>query len=196
MIKIGLTGGIGSGKSYVANFFSKLGIPVYNSDERGKHLMRNDVLVKEKLIEAFGPESFTLKGLNREFLSRLVFNDRNKLETINKIVHPAVQSDFEQWVQKNANSPYVIKEAAILIESGAYKTLNSLIVVTAPTAIRISRVIERDNMSKSDIEKRIANQMSDQDRISYGNFIINNDGIMLVKKQVHEIHNKILNNSE
>lgn len=191
MIKVGLTGGIGSGKTYIANFFSKLGIPVYNSDDRGKYLMENNLQVKEKLINAFGTESFNSEGLNRQYLSQLVFNDKAKLNVINNIVHPAVKIDFDNWLQHNINNNYIIKEAAILIESGAYKSLDYLIVISAPTPIRINRVMKRDNMSKTEVEKRIANQMSDKERISFADFVINNDGTMLVKNQIQEINNKI-----
>lgn len=195
MIKVGLTGGIGSGKTYIANIFSELGIPVYNSDERGKYLMEHDFIVKEKLFEVFGPESFSDNKLNREYLAKQVFNNNSKLSAINKIVHPAVHEDFNHWVKINSGNQYLIKEAAILIESGAYKELDLLIVVTAPIPTRINRVIKRDNLSRVDIEKRIANQLSDQERINYADFVINNDGTMLVKTQIQEIHNKILSNS-
>lgn len=192
MIKIGLTGGIGSGKTYVASIFSEMNIPVYNSDDRAKYLMAFNIKVKNELINAFGPECFNSEGLNRKFLASEVFNDKNKLKTINQIVHPAVQSDFITWCAQQ-RSPYIIKEAAILIESGANKQVDKLIVVTAPLWVRINRIEARDKLSKTEIEARIANQMTDDERLKYADFEIINDGIMLVVEQIKEIHNKILN---
>lgn len=192
MIKVGLTGGIGSGKTYITHFFNKLGIAIYNSDTRGKHLMDSDPQVKNKIIEAFGSESYNQDGLNRKYLSQHVFNDNAKLATINQIVHPAVKADFENWCSSHKNDTYIIKEAAILIESGAYKDCDYLIVVTAPTNMRIQRVIDRDNMTPDEIKKRMAKQLSDDDRLQHASFTINNDGTMLVEEQVVEIHNQLL----
>lgn len=191
MIKVGLTGGIGSGKTFIAEHFSKLNIPIYNSDIRGKHLMDNSADVKQQLIKAFGQETFTTNGLNRKYLSELVFNDKSKLNTINNIVHPAVANDFKLW-QAQQQAPYIIKEAAILIESGAYKELDYLIVVTAPEQLRITRVVERDNMTREQVQQRISNQISDKERLRHANFVINNNGIMLVEQQVLKTHNNLL----
>lgn len=192
MIKVGLTGGIGSGKTHIAGLFLKLNIPVYNSDNRGKYLMSNDEAVKKQLIDAFGPETFCKGELNRNFLAKQVFNDSSKLTTINQIVHPAVKIDYENWLHTNSNKPYTIKEAAILIESGAYKDCDKLIVVTAPLDVRIKRIEKRDNMTPDEINSRIAKQISDEERLKYANYVVNNDGIMLVDKQIIEIHKQLL----
>ncbi len=194
MIKVGLTGGIGSGKTYIAEYFVKLGVPVYNSDTRGKILMDNDSTIKKQLISAFGEQTFTNNGLNRTYLAEIVFNDKKKLTTINNIVHPAVRSDFENWCKTKSNYSYIIQEAAILIESEAYKNLDYLIVVTAPKEIRIERVMQRDKLSNKEVENRIANQLSDSERIKHADFIINNDGIKLVETQVEKINIEIKQN--
>lgn len=193
MIKIGLTGGIGSGKTYVSNIFSKLGVPIYNSDTQGKFLMEHDTHVIKQLISAFGEKVYNANGLNRSYLAEIVFNNKSKLNTINEIVHPAVKADFEKWCNKHNKHSYIIKEAAILIESKAYQTLDFLIIVTAPEKLRIERVTKRDNLSKEEIARRIANQLSDKERLAYADYTINNDGTMLVEEQVLDIHNKIIN---
>ncbi len=191
MIKVGLTGGIGSGKTHIAEYFKKLGVPVYNSDARGKYLMDNDVSVIKKLITSFGKQTYLNKKLNRTYIAKIVFNDKEKLTAINNIVHPAVQSDFENWCKTKSKFPYIIKEAAILIESKALKNLDYLIVVRAPKKVRIERVMQRDKLSNTEVENRIANQISDDERIRYANFIIDNDGTMLVEQQVDKIDRKL-----
>lgn len=192
MIKVGLTGGIGSGKTYVSNLFQQKDIPIYNSDERGKFLMNNDSQVKLNIIDLFGSQAYNNSGLNREYIAEIVFSDKNKLAKTNSIIHPAVQKDFENWTKKHNSYPYIIKEAAILIESGAYKQLDYIIVVSAPLNIRIERIAKRDNMTLEAINFRMLNQMPDNERLKYANFTIENDGIMLVDKQVDEIHNSLL----
>lgn len=192
MIKVGLTGGIGSGKTFVAKHFENLGIPVYNSDDRGKILMNNSLKVREQLIKAFGADSYNEHGLNRAFLAKQVFNDSFKLNIINQIVHPAVQEDFSNWCQTHEHSPYIIKEAAILIESGAYKDCDKLIVVTAPFELRLKRIALRDNMTPEEINKRMSKQLSDEERLKHANFTLINDGIMLVEDQVKKIHAQLL----
>lgn len=194
MLKVGLTGGIGSGKTTVSEVFHSLGIPVYNSDKRAKYLMENDPSLRVAIIQYFGEESYRSEGLNRLYLSEQVFSDKSKLQKLNSIVHPVVGNDFALWC-KNQSAPFVLKEAAILIESGAYKGLDKIIVVTASENVRMERVMERDGVKASEVRGRINNQMTDSERLQYADFIIDNDGIQMLISQVKEVFNK-LNDSQ
>lgn len=190
MIVLGLTGGIGSGKTTVANIFKEFGIPVYNSDERAKWIMNNDPDLKNKLIELFGREAYLNGKLNRKFIASKVFKSPELLKKLNDLVHPRVGSDFERW-KNNQISDILLKEAAILIESGAYKQVDKLIVVSAPKDIRVKRVIERDQSSEEEVYNRIDNQISEEERLKVADFIIKNDGEHLLIPQVKEIINKL-----
>ena len=190
MLKVGLTGGIGSGKTTVSEIFHSLGIPVYNSDKRAKYLMENDPSLRVAIIQYFGEESYRSEGLNRLYLSEQVFSDKSKLQKLNSIVHPVVGNDFALWC-KNQSAPFVLKEAAILIESGAYKGLDKIIVVTASENVRMERVMERDGVKASEVRDRINNQMTDSERLQYADFIIDNDGIQMLISQVKEVFNKL-----
>jgi len=194
MLKVGLTGVIGSGKTTVSEVFHSLGIPVYNSDKRAKYLMENDPSLRVAIIQYFGEESYRSEGLNRLYLSEQVFSDKSKLQKLNSIVHPVVGNDFALWC-KNQSAPFVLKEAAILIESGAYKGLDKIIVVTASENVRMERVMERDGVKASEVRDRINNQMTDSERLQYADFIIDNDGIQMLISQVKEVFNK-LNDSQ
>ena len=194
MLKVGLTGGIGSGKTTVSEVFHSLGIPVYNSDKRAKYLMENDPSLRVAIIQYFGEESYRSEVLNRLYLSEQVFSDKSKLQKLNSIVHPVVGNDFALWC-KNQSAPFVLKEAAILIESGAYKGLDKIIVVTASENVRMERVMERDGVKASEVRDRINNQMTDSERLQYADFIIDNDGIQMLISQVKEVFNK-LNDSQ
>jgi len=187
MLKVGLTGGIGSGKTTVAEVFASFGVPVYNSDERAKYLMENDISLKAAIIENFGEESYKGKGLNRLYLSSEVFSDKTKLEKLNNLVHPVVANDFETWCL-NQSAPFVLKEAAILIESGAYKGLDKIIVVTALENTRMDRVMARDNVKADEVRHRMNNQMSDSERVEHADFIIDNNGEKMLISQVKEIY--------
>jgi len=190
MIKIGLTGGIGSGKSLISSIFRKLGVPVYDSDSATKNLYLTDKILKQNIIEAFGKETYFLSGeLNRAFLANLIFNDKQKMQLINQIVHPRVKLDFEDWLQKHKAEKYIIKEAAILIESGAYKHVDKIIVVTAPIDVRIKRVTLRDNVDETEVKKRISNQITDNELFKYADFIVNNGERDNLLPQVLKIHN-------
>ena len=186
MLKVGLTGGIGSGKTTVSEIFYSLGIPVYNSDERAKYLMENDPSLRVAIIEYFGEESYRSEGLNRLYLSKEVFSDKSKLQKLNSLVHPVVGNDFAVWC-KNQSAPFVIKEAAILIESGAYKGLDKIIIVTASENTRMDRVMDRDDAKASEVRDRINNQMADSERLKYADFIIDNDGKQMLISQVKEV---------
>ncbi|MBS1683071.1 MAG: dephospho-CoA kinase [Bacteroidetes bacterium] len=190
-LRIGVTGGIGSGKSLVCKIFSSLGIPVYDADSRAKKLMNEDALLCDQIKKKFGAESYVNGLLNREYLSRYVFNDSQKLQELNELVHPRVLEDSERWIIKNKEATYIIKEAALLFESGSYKTLDKIIVVSAPEELRVKRVLLRDRgRTKEDVAKIISNQMNEQEKTSRADFIIRNDESTLVVPQVLNLHER------
>ena len=187
----GITGGIGSGKSTAAKFFEELGIPVYNSDTRAKTIQNENSEVKVKIIAAFGEEAYNENGLNKPFISKQVFQNNEKLKLLNSIVHPAVFQDFEDW-KKAQKSDIVMKEAAILIESGSYKDCDVVISVVVDIETRIARTIERDGLSREEIRARINNQISDEERIAKSDFIIDNNGDLAhLKNEVKQTFIKI-----
>ena len=187
----GITGGIGSGKSTAAKFFEELGIPVYNSDTRAKTIQNENSEVKVKIIAAFGEEAYNENGLNKPYLSKQVFQNNEKLKLLNSIVHPAVFQDFENW-KKAQKSDIVMKEAAILIESGSYKDCDVVISVVVDIETRIALTIERDGLSREEIRARINNQISDEERIAKSDFIIDNNGDLAhLKNEVEQTFIKI-----
>jgi dephospho-CoA kinase len=188
MIKVGITGGIGSGKTHICEMFKELGVPVYNADERAKFLMAHDEVLKTKIIAVFGNESYKDGELNRAFLSQVVFQDKVLLEKLNSIVHPAVAKDADEWHQLHADKPYTIKEAALLFETESYKALDKTILVHADEDERILRVMQRDHLTKDKVLARIKNQMLDIDKMTIADFIINNDGKREIDKMVQKIH--------
>jgi len=189
-LKVGVTGGIGSGKTLVCNIFNTFGIPIYNADRRAKDLMVKDQKVIEAIKNHFGEEAYLdKKKLNGNYLSAKVFNDKRKLKLLNGIVHPAVAADFDNWSQNQAGKLYIIKEAALLIESGSYKTLDYLVTITAPVDIRVGRVLSRDiHRSKNSVLDIISNQLNDGEKADKSNFIIDNSGQNLLIPQVLKIH--------
>ena len=192
MLKVGVTGGIGSGKSTVSRFFSALGVPVYDSDQRAKSLMQYDESIRSKIKIEFGDNAYHKNELNRSYLAEIVFKNESKLKQLNAIVHPVVKTDFINWLSQNSDAKLIIKEAAIMIESGAYKDLDKLIVVNASRNQKIKWIKLRDQLSLDDIENRIQNQLSDEIRNQYADFIIeNNSGKMELKQQVLSIYNKL-----
>ncbi len=191
MIKVGLTGGIGSGKSTVARIFESFGIPVYNSDDRAKFLMNNDETLMGEIISRFGEQSYINGELNRPYLAEVVFKDKSSIQDLNALVHPAVARDFDNWVSQQ-KSPYILKEAAILIESGAYKTLDQIVVVSTDEKIRIERVMKRDGATEEQVTARIKNQMSEEERLKYADFTIDNNGGKMLIPQVRSVHENIL----
>ena len=189
---VGITGGIGSGKTTVASMFAELGIPVYNSDVEAKALMNRSKIIRKKLIKLFGEAAYMDNELNRPYIANIIFNDANYLEKMNAIVHPKVGKHFERWLLKNINSPYVIKESALLFETGVYKKCKYVILVTAPIKERIKRVIKRDQTTERKIQAIIDNQSKDSENLSKADFIINNYSIQSTQNQILEIHKKLL----
>lgn len=188
---VGLTGGIGSGKTTVANFFKDLNIPVYISDIEAKALMIRSKVIRRKLIQLFGEEAYCSKNLNKSFIANKIFNDKNLLEKMNSIVHPKVGSHFKRWLKKQ-DAPYVIKEAALFFENNTYKSLDFIITVIAPESTRIERIMERDKSSLKKIKAIINNQWCDEQKIKLSDFVIENIGLIETKSQVKKIHHKIL----
>ena len=193
MLKVGVTGGIGSGKSTVSRFFSALGVPVYDSDQRAKTLMQYDDSIRSKIKIEFGDNAYHKNELNRSYLAEIVFKNESKLKQLNAIVHPVVKTDFINWLSQNSNAKLIIKEAAIMIKSGAYKDLDKLIVVNASMNQKIKWIKQRDQLSLEDIKNRIQNQLSDEIRNQYADFIIeNNSGKRELKQQVLSVYNKLI----
>ncbi len=195
MLIIGLTGGIGSGKSTVAKIFEVLGIPVYYADEEAKRIMNEDETIRSKLIVLFGEESYSGGKLNRPHIASIVFGDKEKLHQLNEIVHPVTIADSDRWMQSQT-TPYAIKEAALIFESGSYKQLDYVIGVSSPIELRIQRVINRDNISKPEVARRIQNQMPEEDKIKRCHFVLNNNEEQLVVPQVLELHKKLVGLNE
>ncbi|MGV9002871.1 dephospho-CoA kinase [Flavobacterium sp.] len=189
---VGLTGGIGSGKTTIANHFKSLGVPIYIADDEAKKIMNSEVILK-KIKSNFGSVVIDDKTLNREELARIVFSNPEKLKQLNKIVHPEVKKHFLKWLEKHKQQPYVIKEAAILFESGSYKDCDLIITVVAPLEIRINRVLIRDKTSREAILERIKNQWNDEDKVSKSDFIIQNEDVNEAIKKTNEIHNLLSN---
>ncbi len=187
MTKIGITGGIGTGKTVVCKIFETFGIPVYYSDQRAKYLMENDKNLIRQIIENFG-QVYTKDGkLNRKKLAQIIFNDKNKLQTINQLVHPAVKADFLLWSKKQ-QTPYVIKESALLFESKQYTDLDYIVTVWAPLELRIIRTMQRDNISRQQVIERINNQLDDQFKIYRSDFLIINDEQTALLPQILNLH--------
>lgn len=192
-LRIGITGGMGAGKSTICKIFGQLGISIYDADSRAKWLMHNDAELKKEIIENFGWDSYTRKDeLNREYLAKVVFNNEEKLAILNSIVHPAVKNDYELWTLDRKDEAYSLKEAALLFESQSYKTLHKVIVVTCPIETRIERIMKRDHVKREDILKRIENQSSDRERMSKADWVIYNDGVKSLINQTMDLHHTIL----
>lgn len=193
MKKIGITGGIGSGKTTICKVFEILGIPVYYSDAAAKSIMDNDKTVQQKVIDSFGDGILdNKKNIDKKKLANLVFHQPEKLKLLNSIIHPAVANDFNNWLTLQ-NSPYILKEAAIMFESGANKEMDKIIVVSSPQEIRIKRVVKRDNTTIESIEQRIKNQLPEEELIKKADFVIVNDENMPVVEQIIKIHEQLLN---
>jgi dephospho-CoA kinase len=191
MIKVGLTGGIGSGKSIVSKVFETLGIPVYNADAMTKKLMNEDALLKNALTEKFGADTYLDGRLNTSYLSSIVFNNPEQLTQLNNLVHPVAIAAAEKWMLQQ-RAPYCIKEAALIFESGSQSTVDKVIGVFAPKHIRIHRTMHRDNVTKEEVEKRMLQQIDDNIKMRLCDFSIKNDDQSMVLPQVLEIHRQLL----
>lgn len=194
--RVGITGGIGSGKSTVCRIFeTAFGIPVFDADQWAKQLILEDPALRKGILELFGPEAYTAEGAyNRAFVAQIVFSDPAKLAALNALVHPAVEQASRQWhlQQTQLGVPYTLKEAALLIESGGHRFLDFLIVVSAPEAIRIQRVMERDHVTEEQVRARIRGQMPEAEKLKLADFVLVNDGKQMLLPQIWEIHQKIL----
>jgi dephospho-CoA kinase len=189
MLRIGLTGGIGSGKTTVAKVFETLGIPVYYADDRAKRLMNTNEELKSAIIKEFGNDAYRKGELDRKFLAGIVFNNKEKLALLNSLTHPVTIKDAEEWM-KQQTSAYVIKEAALLFESGAAEKLDYVIGIYAPQHIRVKRVMERDHIPVEEIMKRITRQIDEEMKIKLCDFVIINNDQQLVIPQVLELHKR------
>lgn len=191
MLKIGLTGGIGSGKTTVARIFETLGIPVFYADDAAKRLMNENEELKKLITQHFGGASYVDGILDTKYLASIVFNSREKLDLLNSLTHPVTIQDAAQWMQKQ-NAVYVIKEAALLFESGAAGNLDMVIGVYAPQHIRVKRVMDRDQISVEEVMKRISRQIDEEMKMKLCDFVITNDDTQLVIPQVLDLHKKFV----
>ncbi len=192
MLRIGITGGIGSGKSTVCRVFEELGISVFYADAETNRMYANNSDLKTKIIAAFGLESYINDAYNRAYISNIVFNDKEKLLQLNAIVHPFVFDLYEDWCKAHNTEKYTLKEAAILFESGSYKHVNLVIGVIAPEAVRITRTMQRDGISRDEVLARIQKQIPTQELIKRCDYILENDGEKSVVEQVLKLHSLFL----
>lgn len=191
MLKIGLTGGIGSGKSTVAKIFEVLGIPVYYADDAAKQIMNTDKELKAALIKHFGDQTYQNDELNRPWLASIVFGDTEKLKLLNSLTHPATIRDANRWIQQQT-STYIIKEAALMFESDAYKYLDKIVGVSAPVELRIKRAMERDHVTRDEVLSRMNRQMNEEEKMKRCDFVIFNDEQQLILPQVLNLHERFL----
>ena len=183
MKRIGLTGGIGSGKSYIAGILEKMGYPVYYSDAQSKVLTDTHPLIHEKLIARFGREIYTAQGLNRKVLAELIFASEEHRLFVNELIHPLVRNNFEHWCSEQ-RSPIVFNEAAILFETGAYRQFDGTLLVVAPLELRIERVMQRDRCSQKEVEERMKSQWSDDQKIPLATAVITSNGKFPLVSQI------------
>lgn len=188
-LKVGITGGIGSGKTTVCKIFELLKIPVYYADDRAKWLMNNDPELIKALKTAFGNKVYHQNGtLNRAYLANIIFNDKQALKKVNAIVHPVVGQDGNDWHEQQGDVPYTLKEAALFFENGTHKLMDYMITVTAPESMRIQRVIARDNTTTAAVKARIDKQLPESEKVRQSDFIIKNDSQHSLILQVINIH--------
>jgi len=192
MLKVAITGGIGSGKSLVCQVFKTLGIPIFNADAVSNQLVEHDTGLKASIIKLFGKEAYINNNYNRKYIAHIVFNQAEKLKALNELIHPKAIEAAKQWFEKQ-QTPYAIKEAAILFESKAEQDIDIIIGVTAPEQIRIERVMQRIGCSKDEVIKRMQQQMPEDEKMKKCNYIIHNDNVTALIPQVLQIHKKLLN---
>lgn len=196
MLKVGITGGIGSGKTTICRIFEVLGLPVFYADVVAKQLMNSDAYLKQSIQDCFGEQSYGPDGrLNTSHLASIVFNDQEQLVRLNGLVHPAVFKAFDYWAANQHQAPYVLKEAALLFESDSYKLCDYSLLVQAPIDLKIQRVMLRDNVSAQEIERRMSKQWSDAQKFRLADFIIINDEQHLLIPQVIALHEFFLKNT-
>ena len=188
---IGLTGGIGSGKSRVVEVFKALGVPCYIADQAAKQIMVDNAMVKRQIIDLFGEKTYDQNGLNRAYIGELVFNDPKKLKALNDIVHPAVAKHFLEWVSQQ-DYPYVIKEVAILFETGGNKSVDQSLLITAPKEVRLKRAMQRDQSTKEDVLARMNNQWEDEQRLPLASHVIENLDWKDTEKEIKRLHKYFL----
>ena len=192
MIKVGVTGGIGSGKTLICQIFEKIGMPVFYADSEARKILNHDKTVVDKVSSLFGADIYNEDGINKARLANVIFNNQDALNTINSIVHPVVKSRFQNWLS-TLNTTYAIEEAAILVETGSYKELDYTVLVYAPKELRISRAMSRDGNTREEIEERMKNQIPDEEKFQKVNKVIYNDNSRMVIPQVLEIHEQLTN---
>lgn len=193
MIKVGITGGIGSGKTTVCRVFELLGVPVFYADNVAKTIMQTDSQLKNEILNAFGQESYLVDGqLNRPYISSIVFKDQSQLNKLNALVHPAVFRAFDRWIAEQKEVPYILKEAALLYESESYKMCDLSILVISPESTRISRIKARDHISEEEIMLRMKRQFSDEQKMKLANHILINDENRLLIPQILDLHQQFL----
>ncbi|WP_242921443.1 dephospho-CoA kinase [Pontibacter liquoris] len=197
MLKIGITGGIGVGKTVVCRMFALLGVPVYDADTRAKWVMQHDQALRQELKAAYGPQTFTATGeLDRAYLAKLAFNNPARLAQLNALVHPHVGNDFAKWVSSHAGQPYVLKEAALMYESDSWKQMDQIIAVYAPLEVRIKRLLQRDaHRTEADIKAIMARQLEEEEKIARSRHVIYNDDTRLIIPQVLKLHAQFLSES-
>lgn len=192
MKTLGITGGIGSGKSLVSSVFVRLGIPVYYADRSGKRLLEEDPSVRKKVIDLLGADSYSGRKPNNKYIADRVFQDEEKLKELNAIIHPAVQRDFKTWLGKQPDRNYVIEEAAILFESGAWKFMDRILTIVAPDELRIQRVMQRDGTDRKDVIRRMKHQWPQEELAKRSDYVIHNDGGALILPRILRIHEELL----
>lgn len=193
MLKVGITGGIGSGKSTVCQLFEIFGIPIFNADKVAKSLMQTDEELKKSIKIAFGLKSYFDNGqLNRKYISDIVFKNISELKTLNSLVHPAVFKSFALWIDKQKHHPYIIKEAALLFESDSYKLCDISILVTSPIELKIKRILLRDNITEFEVKLRMDKQFSDEKKQELANFLLVNDEVNPLIPQTVALHQHLL----
>jgi len=193
MLKIGITGGIGSGKSMISKVFEVLGIKVFYADDAAKQVMTNDPILIDALKQTFGNDAYFSDGsLNRKYIAGIVFSNPDELAKLNAITHPAVFRAFDQWLTQVKDAPYVMKEAALMFESGSSKLCDKNILVYAPLDMRINRVMSRDGLSRAEVESRNARQFTDEQKLKLADYVITNDDSQLVIPQVLALHQQFL----
>ena len=192
-IIVGITGGIGSGKTTISKYFEGFGIPVYHSDLEAKALMNRSKVIKRKLIALFGDDAYINNTLNRDYLRSQIFKEKKLLSKMNAIVHPKVGAHFKRWVKKQ-NAPFILKEVAIIFENNLQNQYDYIITVIADKEERVKRVMQRDNSSKDSVKAIIRNQLSDQEKIKKSDFVIENNDSEAAKLQAQIIHNNLISN--